>query len=104
MYTISDAQPEIQILNGLPRPVIPGGAGGAMTPPIFGTSVNPISTRGADYAHTSLLAPPDFRTFRRPCYQVKQIWELKAENTHLPKKLSKVEKFLLNRNPLSILI
>ena len=35
--------------------------------PHFGRSVNPISTRGgADYAPTSLLAPPDFQTFLRP--------------------------------------
>ena len=46
------------------RPVVPGGAGGA---PDFGKSVNPISARGADYATTSLLAPPDFQTFLRPC-------------------------------------
>ena len=30
------------------RLVVPGGAGGAMD---FGRSVNPISTRGTDYAH-----------------------------------------------------
>ena len=29
-----------------PRPVVPGGAGGAMAPPDFGRSVNPISTKG----------------------------------------------------------
>ena len=33
------------------RPVFPGGAGDAMAPPDFGRSVNPISTRGTDYAH-----------------------------------------------------
>ena len=31
--------------------VVPVGAGGAMTPPDFGRSVNSISTRGTDYAH-----------------------------------------------------
>ena len=30
---------------------VPGGAGGAMAPPDFGRSVNPISTKGADYAY-----------------------------------------------------
>ena len=40
----------------------PGGAGGAMAFPYLGTSVNPISTRGADYAPTSLQAPPNFQT------------------------------------------
>ena len=33
-----------------PRPVVPGGAKGAMVPQDFGTLVNPISTRVADYA------------------------------------------------------
>ena len=48
------------------RGVVSGGAGGTMAPPDFGRSVNPISTRGADYDPTSLLAPPDFQTFLRP--------------------------------------
>ena len=39
-----------------------------MKPPIvFCRSVNPISIKGADYAHQIILAPPDFQTFRRPC-------------------------------------
>ena len=33
------------------RGVFPGGVEGAMEPPDFGRSVNPISTRGTDYAH-----------------------------------------------------
>ena len=44
--------------------------GGGATPPDFGRSVNPISTRagvGADYAHQIILAPLDFQTFLRPC-------------------------------------
>jgi hypothetical protein len=45
------------------RPVIPGCAGGALAPPDFYRSVNPISTKGADYAHQKILAPPDFQTF-----------------------------------------
>ena len=35
------------------RPVVPGGAGGAMAPPFFGRSVNPISTKG------DRLCPPN---------------------------------------------
>ena len=35
------------------RPVVPGGDGGAMAPPDFGKSVNPISTRGGR------LCPPN---------------------------------------------
>ena len=33
------------------RGVVPGDARGTMAPPDFGRSVNPISTKGADYAH-----------------------------------------------------
>ena len=39
------------------RGVVPGGAWGAMTPPDFGRSVNPILTKGSDYAYH-----PDFQT------------------------------------------
>ena len=35
------------------RPVVPGGAGGAMATPDFGRSVNPISTKGGR------LCPPN---------------------------------------------
>jgi hypothetical protein len=39
-------------------------ASGALDPPVFGQSVNPISTRGADYTDHSTTSPP--RNFR-PC-------------------------------------
>ena len=39
------------------RGVVPGGA---MAPPVFGRSVNPISTRGADYAHHITAGTPGF--------------------------------------------
>ena len=42
------------------------GTRGAIAPPIFGKSVNPILTRGADSAQPLLLAPPIFFTFRHP--------------------------------------
>ena len=36
-----------------------GGAGGARAPPSFGISVNPIRTKGADYArHITTVPPP----------------------------------------------
>ena len=35
------------------RPVIPGGAGGAMAPPDFGRSVNPISAMGGRLCTTN---------------------------------------------------
>ena len=37
-----------------------GWAGWALAHPEFGSSVNPISTRGADYAHHSTASPPGF--------------------------------------------
>ena len=56
------------------RAVVSGGAGGALAPPELGSSVNPIPTEGADYAHhitastlgfenlkTSLLPPASLR-------------------------------------------
>ena len=42
-------------------------AGGALALPVFGRSVNPISTRGAHYPHIVLCALPDFQTLRLPC-------------------------------------
>ena len=53
------------LANIFTRPVVPGGAGGAKTPPDFGRSVNPISTR------RGRLCPPHYywhpRIFR-PSY------------------------------------
>ena len=37
-----------------------GWAGWALDHPEFGSSVNPITTRGADYAHHITASPPGF--------------------------------------------
>ena len=37
-----------------------GWAGWALAHPKFGISVNPITTRGADYAHNITASPPGF--------------------------------------------
>ena len=43
------------------RPVASGGAGGGMCPPpLFGRSVNPISTRGGTFSPPSITCPPRF--------------------------------------------
>ena len=42
------------------RPVVPGGAGGAMAPPIFGRSVNPISTKGGRLCPPNNTGTPGF--------------------------------------------
>ena len=39
------------------RPVVPGGAGGAMAPPDFGRSVDPISIKGGRLCHTHFCSP-----------------------------------------------
>ena len=36
------------------------GGWGDFSPPVFGQTVNPISTRGADYSHHSNPSPPGF--------------------------------------------
>ena len=36
------------------------GGWGALAPPVFGQTVNPISTRGADYTHHITTSPPGF--------------------------------------------
>ena len=52
----------------LNRAVASGGTGGALAPLVFGQTVNPISTRGADYTHHSTTSPPpEFQTLRRAC-------------------------------------
>ena len=52
------------VLWMIDRPV----ARGVISPPVFGRSVNPISTRGGHIMPTTLLrATPDFKTLRRPC-------------------------------------
>ena len=34
--------------------------GETLAPPVFGQTVSPISTRGADHAHLSIKSPPGF--------------------------------------------
>ena len=43
-----------------PRPVVPGGAGGAMASPYFGRSLNPISTRGGSLCPPNNTGTPGF--------------------------------------------
>ena len=50
------------------RAVISGGAGGILTTPEFGSSVNPIPTGGADYAHHITASTPDSKTYRHLCF------------------------------------
>ena len=45
--------------------LLPRDAGRVGTGPVFGRSVNPIPTTGADYAHHITSNPPDLWTVRR---------------------------------------
>ena len=42
------------------RAVVSGGAGGTLAPPEFRRTVNPIPTKGADYAHHITGSTPGF--------------------------------------------
>ena len=42
------------------RAVVSRDAGGALAPPEFGSSINPIPARGADYAHHITGSTPGF--------------------------------------------
>ena len=49
----------------------------ALAHPEFGSSVNPISTKGADYAHQITASPPQFEN---PAASLKRIPSLHADN------------------------
>ena len=51
------------LVNFLIRAGGADGAGGNLSPD-FGTSLNPILTRGTDYTHRITTCPPPFRIFR----------------------------------------
>ena len=48
------------ILHSIHSAAASGWAGWALAHPEFGSSVNPITTRGADYAHHITASPPGF--------------------------------------------
>ena len=43
---------------------------GDVSTPSFGSHLNPISTRGADYAHSILVSTPSFESHRRAWYTI----------------------------------
>ena len=53
-----------------------GWAGWALAHPEFGSSVNPITIRGADYAHHITTCPPptEFETYLHLCLQRMGQW------------------------------
>ena len=54
------ASPSLSFLLLLASAAASGWAGWALAHPEFGISVNPITTRGADYAHHITASPPGF--------------------------------------------
>ena len=77
--------------------VVPGCAGCAMAHPDFGRSLNPVSTRGTDYAHLITTLTPDFQTFRRPWrWGVSLMFTQAFSNTAKPSlKIGSVKKVFL---------
>ena len=71
------------------RPAVPEGTGGAMAPPDFGRYVNPISTRGADYAHQSQWRPQIFRPSYGPADGKILIFILNNKNQSREKLIQK---------------
>ena len=67
MYVTQSIISRLRNYRPKPRGVVPGGAGGAMTPPDFGRTVKPISTRrgGGQILPNKQYWPP--RIFR-PSY------------------------------------
>ena len=60
---------------GLPlRPVVPGGASGAMAPPHFGRSVNPISTKGGRLCPPNNTGTPRFSDLPTALRSSSKIW------------------------------
>ena len=56
----------------LPRSATASGwAGWALAHPEFWSSVNPITTRGADYAHHITASPPGFEN---PAAALRSVW------------------------------
>ena len=67
-------------MTKLYRPVAPWGAGVAMAPPDFGTSVNPISILGVDYAphhywHPQIFIPSDGPEFDTKKVAMAKSWQ-----------------------------
>ena len=72
-----------------------------LAPPDLGSSINPTSTKGADYAHQIILATPDFQTFRRPWIvsHSRNVFK-KSKNFHKVDQLDSFLFFFLSKNNL----
>ena len=91
------------------RGVVPGRTGGAMAPPDFGRSVNPISTKGGRLSPPNNTGTPGFSDLPTAlwllmqeqavgffCMKTNGLWQFLLENMHkfCMKKLKVVSLFL----------
>ena len=56
-----------------------GWPGWALAHPEFGSSVNPIITRGADFAHRITACPPGFEILAASLYSITSMASLKTK-------------------------
>ena len=70
-----------------PSAAASGRAGWALAHPEFGSSVNPIATRGADYAHHITTSPPGFEN---PAASLRFALDRKFARAQSPKKNKEV--------------
>ena len=74
------------------RAVVSGGAGGALAPPEFGSSLNPIPARGADYAHHITGSTPGFGNLTTALQKPKKPAKPTFESFFLSPTLGKIVK------------
>ena len=67
--TFSNLQPSLHLSRGVASGGSGGSGRGGRSPPKFVSSVNPIPTRGTDYAHHITTCPPptEFETYLHLC-------------------------------------
>ena len=61
-----------------------GGWGALAPPPGFAPTINPISTRGADYTHQSTTSPPGFSDLATGLYSILMCMYQNQCNLRLP--------------------
>ena len=68
-YTVKkEMRPEWVANSARPIPEFRGVARGGQSPTEFGRSVNPIQTKGADYARHTTTSPPDSKCYLHLCW------------------------------------
>ena len=78
------------------------GAGDAMVPLDVVRSVNPISTRKADYVHHITTGLPGFQTFLRPCLSEAKYFMVRHDTRKLLIKLTAITVKELHQKTLGL--